>query len=77
MGSFQKLRYYITLNLTFSGEYIYFGIFDSIMRYALQVLDQNNNTTFKEIEKLKAIYQNTKSISVKKVHLNERASFSL
>ena len=45
--------------------------------YALQVLDQNNNTTFKEIEKLKAIYQNTKSISVKKVHLNERASFSL
>ena len=54
MGSFQKLRYYITLNLTFSGQYKYFGIFDSIMRYyALQVLDQNNNTTFKEIEKLK------------------------
>ena len=42
-----KLRYSIKLLRT-----VYFTISYSIMRYALQVWDQNKNTTFKEIEKL-------------------------
>ena len=42
-----KLRYSIKLLRT-----VYFTISYSIMRDALQVWDQNKNTTFKEIEKL-------------------------
>ena len=48
-GFIAKLRYCIKLDLP---RTVYFAIFDSIMRYALQVWDQNKNTTFKEIEKL-------------------------
>ena len=44
-----KLRYYIKPDLL---RTVYFAIFDSIMRYALQVWSQNRNTTLKEIEKL-------------------------
>ena len=44
-----KLRYYIKPDLL---RTVYFAIFDSIMRYVLQVWSQNRNTTLKEIEKL-------------------------
>ena len=48
-GLLAKLRYYIKPDLL---RTVCFAIFDSIMRYALQVWVQNKNTTFKEIEKL-------------------------
>ena len=48
-GFIAKLRYCIKLDLL---RTVYFAIFDSIMRYALQVWGQSKNTTFKEIEKL-------------------------
>ena len=48
-GLLEKLRYYIKPDHL---RTVYFAIFDSIMRYALQVWGQNKNTTFKEIEKL-------------------------
>ena len=48
-GLIAKLRYYIKRDLL---RTVYFAIFDSIMRYALQVWGQNKNATFKEIEKL-------------------------
>ena len=44
-----KLRYYIKSDLL---RTVYFAIFDSIMRYDLQVCGQNKNATFKEIKKL-------------------------
>ena len=48
-GHLAKLRYYVKPDLL---RTVYFLILDSIMRYGLEVLDQNKNTTFKEIGKL-------------------------
>ena len=44
-----KLRCYIKSDLL---RAVYFAIFDSIMRYDLQMWGQNKNATFKEIKKL-------------------------
>ena len=48
-GLLAKLRYYVKLDLL---RTVYFAVFHSIMRYGLQVWDQNKSTTFKEIENL-------------------------
>ena len=45
-GLLAKLRYYVKLDLL---RTVYFAVFHSIMRYGLQVWDQNKSTTFKEI----------------------------
>ena len=45
------MRYYIEPDFL---KTVSFAIFDSIMRYALQVWGQNKNTTIKEIEKLQS-----------------------
>ena len=48
-GLLAKLRYCVKPDLL---RTVYFAIFDSILRYSLQVWGQNKNATFKEIEKL-------------------------
>ena len=44
------LNYYITTKQLLRT--VYFAIFDSVLRYAVQVWGQHRNQTIKEIEKL-------------------------
>ena len=48
-GLLAKLRYYVKTNLL---RTVYFAIFDSILRYGIQVWGQNRNHTVKEIEQI-------------------------
>ena len=48
-GLFGKLRYHVKTELL---RTVYFAIFDSVLRYAVQVWGQHRNQTIKEIEKL-------------------------
>ena len=48
-GLLAKLRYHIKTELL---RTVYFAIFDSVLRYAVQVWGQHSNQTIKEIEKL-------------------------
>ena len=48
-GLLAKLRYYVKTELLGT---VYFAIFDSVLRYAVQVRGQHRNQTIKEIEKL-------------------------
>ena len=48
-GLLDKLRYHIKTDLL---RTVYFAIFDSVLRYAVQVWGQQRNQTIKEIEKL-------------------------
>ena len=48
-GLLAKLRYHVKTKLL---RTVYFAIFDSVLRYAVQVWGQHRNQTIKEIEKL-------------------------
>ena len=48
-GLLAKLRYYVKPDIL---RTVYFEIFDSILRYAVQVWGQNRNQTLKDIEKI-------------------------
>ena len=48
-GLFGKLRYHVKTELL---RTVYFAIFDSVLRYAVQVWGQHRNQTIKEIEKI-------------------------
>ena len=48
-GLLAKLRYHVKTELLRAA---YFPIFDSVLRYAVQVWEQHRNQTIKEIEKL-------------------------
>ena len=48
-GLLAKLRYFAKTDLL---RTVYFAIFDSILRYAIQVWGQNRNQTMKEIEQI-------------------------
>ena len=48
-GLLAKLRYYVKTELL---RTVYFAIFDSVLRYAVQVWGQHRNQRIKEIEKL-------------------------
>ena len=47
-GLLAKLRYYVKSDLSLT---VYFAIFDSILRYGIQVLGQNRNQAIKDFEK--------------------------
>ena len=48
-GLLAKLRYHVKTELL---RTVYFAIFDSVLRYAVQVRGQHRNQAIKEIEKL-------------------------
>ena len=50
-GLLAKLRYYVITDLL---RTVYFAIFDSVIRYAIQVWGLHNNQAINEIEKLQA-----------------------
>ena len=51
-GLLAKLRYILIYIKPDLLRTVYFAIFDSMLRYALQVWGQNKTITFKEIEEL-------------------------
>ena len=54
-GLLAKLRYHVKKELL---RAVYFAIFDSVLRYAVQVWGKHRNQTIKEIEKLLELKKN-------------------